>query len=709
MPTRVYRFGVFELNTATQQLLKQGRRVRLQQQPRQALELLLEAQGRLVTRQELRQRLWPSGVHVDYELGLTGAIKRLRLALDDSAETPRFVETVPKCGYRFVAPVQVVSPPDRTVVTPPPVAPAQPVPTTAVARPRRRTVAGILVAVAVVGVAAGVGLLALRAPLPPPSITRVVKLTRSGRAWPQESLLSDGARLYYTEFVVGTGYRLRQILLNGNEDTVAPGLPSHTLFRALSPDHTTFIAISQDDAARGNPSPLWTVPVVGGVPRRLGSVRTNDFAWSPDGGSLAYAEEGRLLLATADADNPRLLATAPGHVICPRWSPDGRRLRFTVLGGAGELALWEVGADGSGARALRFDWPGPPMEGFGDWTPDGRHFVFVSRRDGVSNLWALEEGSDWRHRRRREPVQLTAGPVSYGRPLPSLDGKRVFALGTEPGGELVRYDGAQREFVRYLGGRAAEHLDWSRDGRWVAYAAYPEGTLWRAHADGSDALQLTTPPLRAAQPRWSPDGTRILFTGTVAGTPARILVVSADGGTPEPLVAEPHAQADPCWSPAGDSVVYGGDRDSGGRLALYRLDLGSGRRQRIPGTEGLHAPLWSPDGRRLAARDAASGRLVLCDLRSGRRLTLTRRTADYPAWSADSQFLQFNSPVGEQMVLFRVHVPDGAEEKVAEVPFKPAGSWGSWSGLAPDGSPLVLRDRGQTDVYALSVSFAEGR
>ena len=676
---KLYRFGTFELNTSGRELLKQGRRLRLQEQPLRVLELLLEAPGRVVTRQELRQRLWPGGVHVDFELGLTGAIKRLRQALGDAADNPRFVETIPRAGYRFIAPVEVV-----TETAPPPEVEPPPAGSRATAAADHASRRGVrLAAVAVLAVVTGLALL-VRPVLPPPRVTRVARLTSSGRAWPQESLLTDGARLYYTEFAVGIGFRLRQVLANGSEDTVAPGLPGHTLFRALSPDRTTFLAIAQDDAERGSPSPLWSVPVVGGAPRRLGQLRTNDFAWSPDGATLAFAREERLLVCRADGSAERPLASAPGHVIAPRWSPDGRRLRFTVLGERGDLALWEVGATGEGLGPLRLGWPGTPMEGFGEWTGDGRHFVFVSRREGTSSLWMLEETIDRWHRRREEPVQLTTGPVSYARPLPSRDGRQIFALGTEPGAELVRYDRARAEWETYLGGRAAEHLDWSRDGRWIAWVAYPEGTLWRARADGSEELRLTVPPLRASLPRWSPDGSRILFTGALAGSPPRVFTVSPEGGELQPLLDAAVPQTDPSWSADGATVAIGGDRD-GATVALFRFDVARRVRGTIPGTGGLHAPVWSPDGRQLVARSAASGQLLLVDPAGGRTRVLSRRRADYAAWSADSRFVYFNSAVDEHLAVFRVRAADGVEEEVAELPFKAAGSYGAWTGVAPDG------------------------
>lgn len=119
MSTSRIRFGLFELDTRARRLYRQGRVVRIQDQPLAVLELLLEKRGQVVTREELQQRLWRGDVHVDFELGLTGAIKRLRQALDDSANNPRFVATAPKSGYRFIAPVEFSAPPELATRTSP--------------------------------------------------------------------------------------------------------------------------------------------------------------------------------------------------------------------------------------------------------------------------------------------------------------------------------------------------------------------------------------------------------------------------------------------------------------------------------------------------------------------------------------------------------------------------------------------------------------
>ena len=261
----------------------------------------------------------------------------------------------------------------------------------------------------------------------------------------------------YTEGATATDPpHLRQILLNGNEDNLVTGLPRDSLFRGLSPDHTTFLAISQIEVKDGRPSPVWMVPVVGGAARRVGDLRINDGAWSSDGNWLAFGRASQLFIARRDGTGERVLATVPGDIFYPRWSPDDRRLRFTVSDAKSQYTIWEVGADGQNLHPLQFNWPGNPMESFGEWTADGRYYVFTSRREGVSNLWAMEDQSDWLHRSRSEPVQLTAGPMSYFRPLPSLDGKQIFALGRQLDGTLLRYDMARKSFDDFLGGRSAD-------------------------------------------------------------------------------------------------------------------------------------------------------------------------------------------------------------------------------------------------------------
>src|ERR1700724_1616260 len=110
LPSRVVRFDVFEIDLRAGELRKEGRRVKLQEQPFRVLSLLVERGGEVVTREELREKLWPADTFVDFDHGLNSAVARLREALRDSAEKPRFIETIAKRGYRFIAPLEAARP-----------------------------------------------------------------------------------------------------------------------------------------------------------------------------------------------------------------------------------------------------------------------------------------------------------------------------------------------------------------------------------------------------------------------------------------------------------------------------------------------------------------------------------------------------------------------------------------------------------------------
>ncbi len=186
---------------------------------------------------------------------------------------------------------------------------------------------------------------------------------------------------------------------------------------------------------------------------------------------------------------------------------------------------------------------------------------------------------------------------------PSPDGRKLFVDGYQGRGELVRYDPKSGQFVPFLSGISAGELDFSRDGQWVTYVSYPEHTLWRSRADGSDRLQLTYPPVSAGLPRWSPDGTQIVYVDTQPGRPWKIFLISAQGGTPQEVLAESHTQADPTWSPDGKKLAFGRTQITGSSepLAIYIVDLATHQVSTIPGSENLFSPRWSPDGQYLAA------------------------------------------------------------------------------------------------------------
>jgi Tol biopolymer transport system component len=289
-------------------------------------------------------------------------------------------------------------------------------------------------------------------------------------------------------------------------------------------------------------------------------------------------------------------------------------------------------------------------------------------------------------------------------PLPSADGKRLFAIATQTRGQLVRYDAHVGQFLPFLSGISAEGVDFSADGQWVTYVSVPDRILWRSKADGSERRQLTLPPMDVALPRWSPDGNHIAFLGQAAvGKPFKIYLISPEGGTPEQAIPGNANEGEPSWSPDGHSIAFGPfiGQESARYVAL--LDLRTRELRSLPDSRGFFSARWSPDGRYIAALTFDSSQtLTLFDLENHKRIELIDKAA-YPNWSRDGRHIYFVRPYSDDPGLYRVHVPDGNVEKITTL--NPGLlSWaivGKWTGLAPDDSPLVLRDTSVDEVYAL--------
>ena len=210
--------------------------------------------------------------------------------------------------------------------------------------------------------------------------------------------------------------------------------------------------------------------------------------------------------------------------------------------------------------------------------------------------------------------------------MSSSDGKKLFIIGQQLRGELVRYDVNSHQWLSYLSGISAECVDFSPDGRWVAYVSFPEGALWRSTIDGSDRRRLTRPPMQIFHPYWSPDATHIAFMGIAPGSPTRVYMVPSQGGTPEPLLNEPYNQEHPSWSADGNSLIFSYlNWLEAAPRGITLLDLRTRRAVRLPRSEGLWEAAWSPDGRYIVARTWDSHALMLFDFNSQRWKELVKR------------------------------------------------------------------------------------
>ncbi len=564
-----------------------------------------------------------------------------------------------------------------------------------------------LAAATAIAATAGVAIFWLTRPLPPPRVTRIVEITTDGQT--KQRLVNDGTRLYYAAGNRDSGMKVFQISLKGGDPLPMPRLTG-MLPLDISPDHSEMLLGQilngpQNEGTIDGPFPIWVADTLGSAPRRLGDLSAQEVRWSPTGDQILYSNGPELRIARSDGTQSRTVAAAKGIVRYPQWSPDGRLIRFTLDTGS-SAGLWEVTPDGADLHALFPKWA-DHAPASGAWMPNGKYFVFVAGPRGTRDLWTVREARRLFEAATPVPMRLTTGPMTADLPVASTDGRRIFFLGTLNNGDLVRYDRKPDQWTPYLGGLAAMQLDFSRDGKWVAYARCPEGTIWRSALDGSDRLQLSTSPLFAMNPRWSPDSTQITFFGGNPGQPNRLYVVSAAGGAVRQLTHGTDGSSsddDGSWSPDGAALAYGakfGDPsvDDRQRLVLETIDVKTARTSRLAGSEGLWSPRWSPDGRYIAAMGFPN-RVWLYDVAAHTRKQLTTVGAGWPSWSRDSQYIYFGVNPGTDF--YRVRITDKRLERVASLSrLKLAPPSMGWVGLDPDGSLISTRDVGSIEIYAL--------
>jgi Tol biopolymer transport system component len=255
-------------------------------------------------------------------------------------------------------------------------------------------------------------------------------------------------------------------------------------------------------------------------------------------------------------------------------------------------------------------------------------------------------------------------------------------------------------------------LAFSRDGKYVAYVTFPDGILWRANLDGSNVVQLTQPSKKhVTMPSWSPDGSEITYLEGFGQEQNAIFSIPSKGGSPRSLLSEPNEfYNDPNWSPDGKRIVFAGfPADVNfpiniGDVKLKIVDLETHQVSVLPDSKATFSPRWSPNGSYIAGLSLPDGELRVYDLKAQKWLTFAKSAnANYPAWSKDSRSI-YAECFGEEVGIYRFPITGGPAELVLDLTRTPqTGWWGYWFGLDPTDAPLVLRDAGSYEIYALTL------
>ena len=702
-PRVIYEFGPFKVDPEKRTLARGEHPVPVSPKALETLVVLLRNSREVVSKDALMNSVWPDAF-VE-EGNLSQNIFVLRKALGDTGESRRYIVTVPGRGYRFVEQVRTVlqdgedlvlqSHSRSSIAVHVGATEATPEAKSAVVKARSSSwwkPAVALAGVAVVAVGLFVGLRTAA-----PRVLRMHQVTQSGRVDPWGRVVADSGRIYFLERHGAHWEAMQAPITGGTSQPVRWPVPGRN-FRVVdvSPDGSEFLVGTFEET--DEEMPLWIEPAAGGPPTRLGDVVAYDATWTPEGQEIVYSHAGALFSTDKDGHERKLAAT-PGIAEWFSWSPDRRRLRFTIRdANTYRMSLWEMARDGrdlhqlSGAdRAVFSEW-------MGRWTADGHYFVFTSNRDGQQNIWAQKDGG--------KRVQLTAGPSDYSGAVPARDAQTLFVPLTDAKVDVVRVDrnGAISPFWRDV--KIAE-MSFSQDGKWVVYS---NGALWRSHPDGSDRSQLRTSGGPGHAPRISPDNTQVLFEDVTPRGNMGIFIASLSSGEGK-LVGEQLSRPD--WSPDGKRVVADvlEPLPPAVSAGLCIVDLVSAQRTMIPGSQGLQSPRWSGDGGYISAlrwSGAGERKIMLFDVaRAQWREMASARYPTIPEWSHDNRWIYYQDLLAEGEPIRRIDVKTGKTEQVFT--FADDSSNGivraAFLALAPTDELIVSFTRNIGDIYALQVHF----
>ena len=703
VPWRVARFGLFEVDPGAGELRKSGLRLKVQDQPFHILLMLLKTPGEIVTREALRAALWPADTFVEFDHSLNTGVKKLRQALGDDADNPRFIETLPRKGYKFIAPVQFLE--QRTEVVPDEQpAPAPPLESASgsFVRVHKRQLiwSAALGGVAMLTIVALVLYLLPRLRKPQTSRMTFTPFTSFPGEEVTPAFSPDGSRVAFA----WNGGKSEDVQIYvkvlGTEQPVAiTSGKSINAFPVWSPDGRYIVfrracvpllghhlLIQASPCANGK-SGIYMIPSLGGPERLLRETSavsaTGQMSFSPDGKTLAFADiaDGRWaihLMSMNDLAIRRI--TDPKSVSGdtePAFSPDGKWIAFARDTNASPN-IYVVSREGGTPRPIT-KINGLPVVGGLAWTADGNGLIY-----GGFGLWrvGVSEGV---------PEPLTSNIWAF---YPNVHGKQVVFADSSWVENIYRIEvGGPKPIIKPLieSSRVEESGQFSPDAKSIAFQSTRTGSfeIFRANADGSDQLQLThlDGPLTGT-PNWTPDGRLIVFDSRVSGN-ADIFAVPAQGGALRQLTRDQSNEAVPTVSNDGKWIYFASDRS--GSFNVWKMPIDGGSATQVTHEGGFFAR-ESRDGHWVYYAKSITGGGIWRVPTSGGKGEFVVNNPDgyWGYWALAPAGIYFIG--GRQLCPSELDFYDFASKrttKVLELP-KPTNSGAPGLGISPDGKTLTL-------------------
>jgi len=710
----LYEFGNFVLDARSRILLKVGGTVHLTPKAFDILLVLVQHGGQVVDKEQLLKDVWPD-TFVE-EGSLSRNIHELRKALGDDSSEPRYIETIPKRGYRFLAPLKVCvlnagqfegSEAPAEAKARPSAAPLAPAADT-VGRKKKTIVVGTALAALLLAVSVGTFVYLKRHRLSPPppappasrAKSTLVRLTNNsaldgGPAWSP-----DGRQIAFWSnrdgkveiYVMDTdGSNVKRITDNLADD-YGP---------RWSPDSRKILFDSERD---GNKE-VYVMDADGGNQTRLTRNSAHDSAtsWSPDGSQIAFASNRDnvntynfdIYVMNADGSNVRRIVDDLEFDAEPKWSPDGKKILF-VTGRNGNFDVYQANVDGTGQRNLTSDYD--KQDGAAAWSLDGNNIAFVRTIQGKEQIFVMNADGN-------NVTRVTNNSSNNGQPAWSPDGSKL-VFSTDREGNFEIFVMSVEGELNQLTDAPADDLypDWSPDGSKIAFSSNRAGMqhIYVMNADGSMTTQITNAKAEDTEPAWSRDGKRIVYTRAIEGN-TEIYVVNTDGTSEQRLTHDTAIDMSPSWSTDG-RIFFTSNRS--GRREIYVMGADGSNVTRFT-TIGATSSAWSPDGSKVAfislnleigeTQHPLQVFVADADGNNIRNVTKESPSTFVPCWSADGASIAFAVDIrGVFSNIFQVDLASGEQKRLTAGPkidTEPA--------VSPDGSKLAFQSNrtGNYEIY----------